>query len=149
LVEVQENLLTVRRKAKTLKVLKLLAQHLNAYISRNSPPVPEQRVERGEQRVITNTGQEACPAIQKVKNSPPSMLANNPTTKRVLQSRARTHQCTTQRNTPGGLPKITHPVIIPLLLASTPTLFAVPHIIEDMPPSTKAHKVPQQQAWKT
>jgi hypothetical protein len=38
-LELQENLLTVECKAKTLKVLKLLVQHLDAYISGTPPPL--------------------------------------------------------------------------------------------------------------
>jgi hypothetical protein len=55
-LELQEHLLTIGPKAKTLKVLKLLPQHLDAYISSNSPPAPEQRVEDEEQRVLANIG---------------------------------------------------------------------------------------------
>ena len=38
--------------------------------------------------------------------------ANNPTSKRVLQTKMRTHKRTTRDNTPGALPRITRPNII-------------------------------------
>jgi hypothetical protein len=74
-------MLTIRCKAKTLKVLKLLAQHLEAYISGNPSPAPKQRVGDEGQRVLANIGQEECTAIQRVSNASPTMLANNPTSK--------------------------------------------------------------------
>jgi hypothetical protein len=106
-------------------------------------------VEEEEQRVIAKLGQEECPAIQWVSNALPTMLVNNPTSKRILQSKARTHQCTTQKNMPSALPKITQPDIAPPLQANTRTPFAAPHMIHDMLVVAMAHKVPQQQAWKT
>ncbi len=77
-------MLTIGCKAKTLKVLKLIVQHLEAYISGNPPPAPEQRVGDEGQRLLANIGREECPVIQRVSNEPPTMLANNPTSKGVL-----------------------------------------------------------------
>jgi hypothetical protein len=114
-LELQENMFTVGCKAKTLKVLKLLAQHLEAYISGNPPPAPEQRVGDEGQRVLANISHKERLAIQRVSNTPPTMLANNPKSKRVLQAKARTHQRTTWRNMPGMLPKITRPKTSPPL----------------------------------
>jgi hypothetical protein len=121
--ELQENMLTIGRKAKTLKVLKLLARHLDAYISGTPPPppAPEQRVGDEGQTVLTSIGREECLAIQMVSYAPPTMLANNPTSKGVLQAKVHTHQRTTRHNTPGALPKITHPKIVPPLQANTQT----------------------------
>jgi hypothetical protein len=58
---------------------------------RQPPPAPEQRVGDEGQRVLANIGQEECPAIQRVSSASPTMLANNSTSKRVLQAKARTH----------------------------------------------------------
>ncbi len=99
--------------------------------------------------MIANIGQEECRAIQRVSNALPIMLANNPTSKWVLLSKARTHQRMTWCNTPGVLPKITHPEIAPPLWVNTQTPFAAPHMINDTPPTAMVHKVPQLQTWKT
>jgi hypothetical protein len=53
-LEFKENMLTVGCKAKTLKVLNLLTQNLEEYISGNPPLVPEQRVGVEGQRVHTD-----------------------------------------------------------------------------------------------
>jgi hypothetical protein len=142
-------MLIVECKAKTLKVLKLLARHLKAYISGNPPLAPEQRVGTEGQRVLAKIGREECPAIQRVRNAPPTMLANNPTSKRVLQVKGCTHQCTTRCNMQGMLPKITHPEIAPPLQANTQTQSAAPYVINNSPPKAITLTVPQLQAWKT
>ncbi len=142
-------MLTVGCKAKTLKVLNLLAQHLEEYISGNSPLVPEQRVGDEGQRVRTNIGRQEHQAIQRVSNAPPTMLANNPTSKRVLQTKVCTHQGMNWRNTPGALPKTTHPKIAPPLQANTQTQSAAPHVINDMPLEATTLTVPHLQALKT
>jgi hypothetical protein len=71
------------------------------------------------------------------------MVANTPTSKRIVQAGTRTHQCATQRNTPGVLPQIVRPITIP-----PPTTFYVPHIIEEVSTLAKAHKVIQKRAEK-
>jgi hypothetical protein len=112
------------------------------------PPAPEQRVGDERQRVLANIGQEEHPVIQRVSNAPPTMLANNPTSKRVLQAKARTHQRTTWRNTPGTLPKITRLEIVPLLQANTQTQSTAPHVINNMPLEATMLTVPHLQAQK-
>jgi hypothetical protein len=77
------------------------------------------------------------------------MLANNPTSKRVLQAKARTHQRTTQHNTPGALPQITHPKIAPPLQANTLTQSAITHVINNALPKATTLTVPHLQAQKT
>ncbi len=134
-LKLQENLLSIRCKVKTLKVLKLLVQHLEAYTSNNPPLAPEQRVEDEEQRVLGIISWEDYPVIQRVSAAPPTMLANNSTSKRVLQSKMRTHQRITWRNTLSAMPKITLPKIAPPLQANTQTPLAAPHVINDMPPA--------------
>jgi hypothetical protein len=148
-LELQENMLTIGCNAKTLKVLKLLAQHLEAYISGNLPLAPEQRVGDEGHRVLANIGQEEHPAIQWVINASPTMLANNPTSKRVLQAKSCTHQCMTQRNTPGTLPKITRPKIVPPTQANTQTQSKAPHVITNTPPEATMLMVPHLPSRKT
>jgi hypothetical protein len=148
-LELQENMLTIGYKAKILKVLKLLAQHLGAYISGNPSSVPEQRVEDEGWRMLANIGQEEHPAIQKVSNAPPTMLANNPTSKRVLQAKLCTHQCMTRCNTPGTLPKIKRPKIAPPTQANTQTQSKAPHVITDTPLEATTPTVPHLPAQKT
>ncbi len=106
------------------------------YLRQPPPPVPEQRVGGEGQRVLANIGQEESPAIQPVSNAPPTILANNLTSKQVLQVKAHTHQCTTWCITPGTLLKITHPEIAPPLRANTQTQSAAPHVINNTPPET-------------
>ena len=131
---------TVGRKTRTVNVLKLLARHLEAYMTGTPPPMLEQRVNvrRLEQRVTNGNNpattipemqrvSDTIMEIQRVTDAPPTMIANNPMSNRVFQTKARTHQRTTQRNTPGMLP----------------------HIINDLPPSTKAHKVAQRRVQRT
>jgi hypothetical protein len=76
-------------------------------------------------------------------------LVNNLTSKWVLHAKAHTHQCTTWRNMPGTLPKITHLEIAPPLQANTQTQSAAQHVINDMPPKAMMLTVPHLQAWKT
>ncbi len=137
----QENMATVGRKTRTVNVLKLLARHLEAYLTGAPPPAPEQRVtDLLEQRVTKNSilAMTPLPEIQKVSDAPPTMLANNPTTKRIMQQKTRTHHRATKRNTPGALPHIVRPVDL-----SLKGPFQIPHIIEELPTSDKAHKVAQ------
>ncbi len=110
--ELQENMATVGRKTCTVNVLKLLARHLEAYITGTAPPMQEQRVnERSEQRVTkVNIPATTIPEIQRLSNAPPTMVANNPTSKQVMQTETRTHERTTRRNTPGELPNIIRPI---------------------------------------
>jgi hypothetical protein len=78
-----------------------------------------------------------------------TMLANNPASKWILQSKAPTHQLKTWCNMQGALPKITRPKIAPPLRANTQTPLAAPHVINDMPPVATKLMVSQLQAWKT
>jgi len=148
---------TVGRKTRTVNVLKLLARHLEAYMTGTPPPMLEQRVNvrRLEQRVTNGNNpattipemqrvSDTIMEIQRVTDAPPTMIANNPMSNRVFQTKARTHQRTTQRNTPGMLPHIIRPIVL-----SPDIPFQVPHIINDLPPSTKAHKVAQRRVQRT
>ena len=118
-------------------------QH-NTFFNGTPPSNPEQRVdEHTEQRVNDHSNQITIPDVQRVSNAPPTMTANNPTSKIVLQAGKRTHQCTTRRNPLSKLPLILHPGTAP-----SPTPFHVPHIIEEVSTSTKVHKVIQRRAEK-
>ena len=134
--ELQENMVTVGRIGRTVCVLKMLAQHLNAFFNGTPPPNPEQRLN-------DHGNQIAIPDIQRVSDAPPTMMANNPTSTRILQTGTRTHQCTTWRNTHGVLPQIVRPVTAP---PHTP--FHVPHIIEEVSMSAKVQQVIQRRAPK-
>jgi hypothetical protein len=132
--------------ARTVNVLKLLARHLEAYLTGAPPPAPEQRVnERSEQRVTKASipAMTPLPEIQRVSDAPHTMVANNPTSKRIMQNKTRTHQRATRRNTPGVLPKIVRPLDL-----STNVPFRMPHIIEEIPKSAKAHTVEQRRVRK-
>ena len=140
--ELQENMATVGRKSRTVNVLKLLARHLEAYLTGAPPPAPEQRVnDRLEQRVTKASipTMTPLPEIQRVSDAPPTMVANNPTSKRIMQKKTRTHQQATRRNTPGALPHIVRPLDM-----SPEVPFQIPHIIRELPKSAKTHKVAQQ-----
>jgi hypothetical protein len=102
-----------------------LAQHLDAYISGTTPPQTEQRVE--QQRVMDTTPHGLSPGIQRVSDAQGTTMANNPTSTRVLQTKARTHLCKTQANTPGALPKIKQATLIE----------PIPAILSPHPPSAK------------
>ena len=139
--ELQENMATVGRKSRTVNVLKVLARHLEAYLMGAPPPAPEQRVNEWlEQRVTKASIPAMTPLleIQRVSNAPPTMVANNPTSKRIMQNKTRTHQRATRQNTPGALPHIVRP-----LNPSTEVPFQIPHIIGEIPKSAKAHTVEQ------
>ena len=137
----------IGRKARTVNVLKLLARHLDAYFTGAPPPSPEQRVnERLEQRVTEASipAMTPLPEIQRVSNAPHTMIANNPTSKRILQNKTRTHQRATRRNTPGELPQIVRPLDL-----STNAPFRIPHIIEEvLTKSAKEHAVEQRRVKK-
>ena len=107
--ELHKDVVAVGRNGRTLRVLKLLARHLDSFFNGTPPPNPEQRVdEHTEQRVNDLGNQITIPDIQRVSNAPPTMVANNPTSKQILQAgTSRTHQCTTRRNTPIVLPQRT------------------------------------------
>jgi hypothetical protein len=77
------------------------------------------------------------------------MLANNPSSKQVLQAQSRTHQCMTRHNTPGILPKTTRPKIVPPFQANTQTQSAAPHVITNTQPEARMLIVPHLPAWKT
>ena len=78
------------------------------------------------------------PEIQRVSDAPHTMVANNPTSKRIMQNKTRTHQCATKRNMPGTLPHIVRPLDL-----STEVPFQIPHITGEIPKSAKAHTVAQ------
>ncbi len=93
----------VGRKLRTVNVLKLLALHLEAYLTGALPPAPEQRVnERLEQRVTKASipAMTPLPEIQRVSDVLHTIVANNPTSKRIMQNKTLTHQRATRRNTP-------------------------------------------------
>jgi len=139
--ELQGNMATVGRKSCTVNVLKVLARHLEAYLTGAPPPAPEQRVnERLEQRVTEASipAMTPLPEIQRVSDAPPTMVANNPTSKRIMRNKTRTHQRATRRNMPGALPHIVRPLDL-----STEVPFQIPHIIGEKPKSAKAHTVAQ------
>ena len=142
--EIQENMATVGRKARTVNVLKLLARHLEAYLTGAPPPAPEQRVNEWlEQRVpkASSPAMATQPEIQRVSDAPHTMVANNLTSKRIMHNKTRTHQRATRRNTPGTLPHIVRP-----LNPSTAELpFQIPHTIGEIPTSAKTHTVEQRQ----
>jgi hypothetical protein len=123
--ELQETLTTMGRKKRTFAVSKMLAQHLNAYVSGTMPPQTEQRVE--QQRVMNTTPHDLSPGIQRVTNAQGTTMANNPTSTQVLQTKACTHLRKTQANTLGALPKITRATLIK----------PIPAIPSPPPPSTK------------
>jgi hypothetical protein len=126
----------IGRKARTVNVLKLLTRHLKAYFTGTPPPLPEQRVnERLEQRVTEASipAMTPLPEIQRVSDAPHTMVANNPTSKRIMQNKPRTHQRSTRRNTPGALPQIIRPFAL-----STDVPFRMPHIIEETPYVSKS-----------
>ena len=140
--ELQENMAKVGRKARTVNVLKMLARHLEAYLMGAPPPAPEQRVHAQlEQRVSEASipAMTPLPEIQRVSAAPHTMVANNPTSKRIMQNKTRTHQRATRRNTPGALPQIVRP-----LDPSKEVPFQIPHNIGEIPKSAKAHTVAQQ-----
>jgi hypothetical protein len=141
-LELHENLLSFGRK-------KTSHATTGCIYLRTPPLAPEQRAEDEEQRVLANIGQGICPAIQRVSNVPPTMLANNPTSKQVLQSKEHTHQCRTWRNTPGALPKITCPKIAPPLQANTQTPLITPLVTKNTPHAATTLTVSQLQARKT
>ena len=70
--ELQENMATVGRKLRTVNVLKILARHLEAYLTGAPPPAPEQRVnERLEQRVTEASipAMTPLPEIQRINHA--------------------------------------------------------------------------------
>jgi len=132
---------TVGRKSRTVNVLKLLARHLEAYLTGAPPPAPEQRVNEWLEQRVTEASippMTPLPEIQRVSDAPHTMVANNPTSKRIMQNKTRTHQCATRRNMPGTLLHIVRPLDL-----STEVPFQIPHIIGEKPKSAKAHTVAQ------
>jgi hypothetical protein len=106
--ELQKMLATMPCKKLTLAILKMLKEHVNAYIAGNQLPQPPQPLDqRVQQRVIDGATQSLPPILQRVSTSQVTVLANNPTTPRKLQTTKRTHKCNTQANTLGSLPCIT------------------------------------------
>jgi hypothetical protein len=71
-----------------MNVLKLLAHHLDTYITSTPPPEQEQRVkERVEERVPTIDGPATMQEIQRVSDALPKMIANGLTFKRVMHTK--------------------------------------------------------------
>jgi hypothetical protein len=68
----------------------------------------EQRVEK---RVMGKVQHINPPLFQRVMDTPRVPNANNPTSKRVMQTKVLMHKKKTQRNTPGALPLIICPNI--------------------------------------
>jgi hypothetical protein len=108
-IELQQNLKTMGRKTCTLRVLRDLAVHLEAYVTGQPPPMQVQRV---EQRVMDYVQHIYPPLFQRVMDTPRVPYANNPTSKRVMQTKVQTHKKKMQGNTPGALPLIIRPNII-------------------------------------
>jgi hypothetical protein len=103
----------------------MLAQHLDAYVSGTTPPQMEQRME--QQKVMVIALHVHSPGIQRMTNAQGTTMANNPTSTRVLQTKACTHLRKTRANTPGALPKITQVTLIKPISA----------ILSPPPPSAK------------
>ena len=130
--ELQATLATMQYKRCTSAVLNTLAQQLNAYVSGTTPSLPKQRVEQKvkDQQMIHNGPTLIPPGIQRVSDAQPAPVANNPTSTRVLHKAARTHQRTTQSNTPGALPRIRRVNII----EPTPLVQSPPSLGKAKPP---------------
>ncbi len=108
------------QKTRTLRVLRDLAVHLEAYVTGQPPPLQEQRMEqRVEQRVMDDVQHINPPLFQRVMDTPRVPNANNPTSKQVMQTKVRTHKKKTRGNTPGALPLIIHPNITEQLTKPT------------------------------
>jgi hypothetical protein len=110
----------VTRREQTLLVPCTLEQHLDAFAS-GTPLVPIQQQlirPREKQRVILITTPPQ-PQLQRVTAAPPTLLANNSTTLRILQTKPCTHLRNTRNNTPGALPHINHAHHISMLLLFT------------------------------
>ncbi len=101
--ELQETLATMRHKKHTLAVLKMLAQHLDAYVSSTMPPQTEQRVE--QQRVMDTTPHGLSPGIQRVSDAQGTTMANNPTSARVLQTKSAHSPAQDPSQHPGSAPQ--------------------------------------------
>jgi hypothetical protein len=127
--ELQETLATMKHKKCTFAIVKMLAQHLDAYVSSTTLPQTEQRVE--QQRVINTTPHGLSPGIQRVSDAQGTTMANNPTSTRVIQTKACTHLRKTRANTPGALPKITQATLIK----------PIPAIPSPSPPSTECTRI--------
>jgi hypothetical protein len=144
--KLQETLATMGRTRCTYAVLKMLAQHLDAYVSGTAPPQLEQQ---NKQRVVDIATPTVPPGIQKVSGACGTPLTNNSTSMHILQTKPRTHLCKTRANTPGALPKITQATLIkPLPATTSPPTPSVKHIripamreVQTM--SMKSTKTPQ------
>jgi hypothetical protein len=115
--KLKESLKNVTQQEQTLTVLPTLAQHLNAFISRNHLPTPtttQLSVLPVEQRVTPIRSPQPTP-LQRVTAVPATLLANSPTAPCILCTNPHTHQCKTRANTPGALPLINHAHRVPLL----------------------------------
>ncbi len=75
------------------------------------------------------------PPLQRATNAPPSLLANNPTTPCILQTKPRMHLQNTRNNTPSALPHINCTHCIPMLPLFTeiPTPHPFASVLTAMP----------------
>jgi hypothetical protein len=88
-IELQQNLKTMGRKTHTLRVLQDLAVHLEAYVTGQPPPLQEQRV---EQRMMDDVQYINPLLFQRAMETPRVPNANNPMSKRVMQTKVQTHK---------------------------------------------------------
>ncbi len=99
--KLQTNISTLACKQRNVEVLKMLARHLDAYMTGTPLPTPTQQEEQRVDLVLTQrVGDMAHPSthsdIQRVSNKPVMQLANNQMSTQVLQTKMRTHQCLTR-----------------------------------------------------
>jgi hypothetical protein len=119
------------RKTRTLKVLRDLAVHLEAYVTGQPPPMREYRVEQRVEQRVTDVVQNINPLLfQRVMDTPSVPNANNPTSKQVMHTKVQTHKKKTQGNTLGALPLIMRPNIIEQLTKqlTVPTVPLTKHL---------------------
>ncbi len=113
----------------TVLVLRTLAQHLDAFVSRNHLPTPtttQVSVPLEEERVTPIVSPQP-PPYQRVTAAPANPLANNPTAPCILRAKPHTHQLKTRANTPGALPLTNRAHCVPPLPLFT-------EVIEPTPP---------------
>ena len=87
------------KKPHKKKLLKRMSDALQK-LATSQEAAPIQRVPEAETEQETVT-------VQRVGLAPPVTTSTNPTSRTTLQTRMRTHLCTTRYNTPGTVPLIT------------------------------------------